>query len=167
MTKITLEQFINYCKKQDACRDAIKWLHDQTGTLEEAYDNCDKIEWLQWIYGKLGIGAEYKAIRDPARKEYVATAESCYAAWKESEAARKEYEAARKEYVAAWEAYCAARKEYDAALESCEAAWKESVAARKEYVAAWKSYAICLEQKLPFAIVCDALVTAMEESEQS
>ena len=60
-----------YLKKLNACPEAVGWA-DQFPTLQDAWDNCDRGEWMLWLLGK--------QVGEPgtkSRKKLVLTACKC------------------------------------------------------------------------------------------
>ena len=75
------EQFAQWLEDRGACDGALVWGSDQTGSVEEIYNQCSDPLWLSWLYAKLDISteydkacdttwAEYAKVRDLARAEY-------------------------------------------------------------------------------------------------
>jgi len=62
---------INYLKKLNACNDAVEWAK-QFKSLQEAWDNCERGDWMLWLLGKQS-GDPYSK----SRKKLVLTACKC------------------------------------------------------------------------------------------
>ena len=62
-------KFITKLQRLNACSDAIKWA-EQYKTFQEAWDKCERADWMLWIAGKL-------ADKNGNRKEVVLCACKC------------------------------------------------------------------------------------------
>ena len=49
-----MQDFINKLEQLDACSEAIRWVETQE-TIEQAWQNCERGDWLLWLIGKLDI----------------------------------------------------------------------------------------------------------------
>ena len=49
-----MQDFINKLEELDACSEAIGWVETQE-TIEQAWQNCERGDWLLWLIGKLDI----------------------------------------------------------------------------------------------------------------
>ena len=63
--------YIGKLKNLNACQDAVDWCK-QYSTPEEAWNKCERGEWMLWLLGKL-CGSS----RSKSRKELVLTACQC------------------------------------------------------------------------------------------
>ena len=49
-------EHLNWLKKNDACGGSIKWVEENNiSTLEDAWNTCNRGDWLLWMADKLGI----------------------------------------------------------------------------------------------------------------
>jgi len=39
----------------DGCAEAIKWLGARDGTLEQAWDACERGDWMLWLADRVGL----------------------------------------------------------------------------------------------------------------
>jgi len=62
----------------DGCAEAIDWLAARDGTLEQAWDDCERGDWLLWLALRVGVpDAAYTAASEVfARVAYAATYEA-------------------------------------------------------------------------------------------
>ena len=50
------KEHLGWLKKNDACRGSIEWVEENNiSTLEDAWNTCNRGDWLLWMADKLGI----------------------------------------------------------------------------------------------------------------
>ena len=68
------QAFANWLNGGRACRESLKW--QQGKTLREAWDTCERGDWLEWLLRACGYQwkapalAEYNRVTAPALAEY-------------------------------------------------------------------------------------------------
>ena len=66
-----MEAWLKPIKRLSACKEAIEW-GEQYGTIDEAWTNCERGDWMLWLVGKLAGKPASKS-----RKRLVLTACEC------------------------------------------------------------------------------------------
>ena len=66
-----MKNHITYLENLDACSEAVKWAKDYP-TLQQAWNNCDRGDWMLWLVGKQSGPPETKS-----RKKLVLAACKC------------------------------------------------------------------------------------------
>ena len=61
-----MKSYIDKIEALDACPPAIEWLREKNyATLQEAWDNCERGDWMLWLYGRLNKSAPWSDERKP------------------------------------------------------------------------------------------------------
>ena len=66
-----MQKWLKPIKRMRACEEALEW-GEQFGTIEEAWANCEKGDWMLWLAGRLAGDPESES-----RKRLVLTACEC------------------------------------------------------------------------------------------
>ena len=145
---MNIKNAIKLLKKLRACSDAVKWA-EQFNTPQEAWDKCERGDWMLWLAGKQ-VGSP----RTKSRKKLVLTACACarltLPIWdkynKKDKRVRQAVIAAEKwakgQGVSLQEVRLAADAAADAATDAADAAYAARAAARAAaYAAADAAYA--------------------------
>ena len=66
-----MKNHITYLKRLNACREAVEWAKDYP-TLQQAWNNCERGDWMLWLAGKQSGTPETKS-----RKKLVLAACKC------------------------------------------------------------------------------------------
>ena len=66
-----IKDYISYLKELNACSEAVEW-SGQFETSQEAWDNCERGDWMLWLLGKQAGEPESKS-----RKKIVLAACEC------------------------------------------------------------------------------------------
>ena len=43
------KEFLKWLIRHQACLEAIEWVIDNDYSFKEAWDNCDRVDWIKWL----------------------------------------------------------------------------------------------------------------------
>ena len=139
-------QLVEFLQKNHACPPSLEWLKSRT--LAEAWEQCERGDWLLWLAAKAGVDrkrlvmaacacARLALVHVPAGEQRPRIAIETAEAWCRGEATIEQVKEARRNAADAAAAYAAA----DAAYAAAAAAYAAYAYAYAAYAAADAAYA--------------------------
>ena len=122
------DKFVSLLEELNACSEAIKWMSEFEGTTKQAWQQCDRGDWMLWLLGKVNADRKLmvlsacqcaRLVLHLNKDIRVITAIETAEAWAKDETTLEELDrAAWAAEAAAWAARAAAR-----AARTAWAAW--------------------------------------------